>query len=1040
MAKFCSACGSAVALAGRSAEYKQVTVLFADVVHSMDIAAEVGAERWREIMTELVSRCAAVVQRYGGTVDQFTGDGVMAVFGAPAALEDHAIRACRSALTIQDEAKALAAEVQRRDDVELLLRVGLNSGEVVAGGIHAGRLGYTAIGEQVGMAQRMESVAQPGGVMLSASTARLVDHIARLGEPERVHIKGKSEPVTAHRLWTIGLRSRGISRPDTSFVGRQRELNTLAAIVAGSNSGHGAVVCVVGPAGIGKSRLVQEIDEIARRSDVAVFSTFSESHAGDVPFYVAARLLRDATGIVDLSGEVARTQVSAQAADASEDDLLLLYDLLDVQQQGIALSEIDPDARRRRLTALISDMWRARTTPALYIIEDAHWIDEASESLFAELLTVVPYTRSTLVLTYRPDYQGPLAEFPGAHTISLEPLSDSDTVALLDELLGSDPSVIAVRALIAERAGGNPFFAQEMVRELADRGVLNGDRGSYRCVVDVTDVAVPATLQATIAARIDRLEPETKRTLNAAAVIGTRLDPDLLSSVVDNADMTALIDSGLVELVAGGPHSECVFRHPLIREVAYESQLKSDRTELHRKFAEVIRQRDPDSADRNAGLIAEHMEAAGDVPAAYAWHMRAGSWLMARDIGAARLCWIRARRLADALPPGFPDSVALKILPRTLLCTTTWRVGNSADQTGFDELRELCVTAADHVSLAAGRSGAMLSLTMANCHRDSARLASEQIAFFDSIEDPMAIFGVMSAAMFAKLHAGEVVEALRVAEKVVELLAGGGSLGNIAGLGSPLAVALVYRAHSRACLGDKTWRADLARAVAIQREVSQSAALVIVVTYGYSLASTNGLLLPDAAALSETAGVLRNAESSGDDIALALAEVAHGLLLTQASPDDRDAGMTLMSKGRDAQLVQRNLLGVAMADIRTAQMKVDSGDVEGAIAIARTTVVELTSSGEMILRGAASAALVTALLRRGDDGDIDEARKVIDQLASVQVDSGFVPNELYLLRMRALLARAGGDSNAYRDFRDRYRVLATSLGFEGHMKWAQAMP
>ena len=205
-ARFCHGCGSPVQDGDTRAEYKQVTVLFADVVHSMDIAAAVGAERLREIMAELVDRAAAVVQRYGGTVDKFTGDGIMAVFGAPVALEDHAVRACLAALGVQEEAKQLAVEVRERDGVDLQLRVGLNSGEVIAGEIGSGPFGYTAVGEQVGMAQRMESVAPPGGVMLSASTARLVEGAATLGDAELVQIKGADEPVPARRL--LGMAER----------------------------------------------------------------------------------------------------------------------------------------------------------------------------------------------------------------------------------------------------------------------------------------------------------------------------------------------------------------------------------------------------------------------------------------------------------------------------------------------------------------------------------------------------------------------------------------------------------------------------------------------------------------------------------------------------------------------------------------------------------------------------------------------------------------------------------------------------------------
>src|SRR5271157_4754111 len=225
--KFCNECGAAVATATTPAEYKQVTVLFADVVHSMDIAATVGAERLREIMAELVDRAAAVVKRYGGTVDKFTGDGIMALFGAPVALEDHALRACRAALEIRSAISDLAEEVSRRDGVELQLRIGLNSGQVIAGEIGSGAAGYTAIGDQVGMAQRMESVAPPGGVMLSASTARLVEHNAVLSEPEIVHIKGSDQPVAGRRLLGLPERDRRIAGAESNLVGRRWEMSAV---------------------------------------------------------------------------------------------------------------------------------------------------------------------------------------------------------------------------------------------------------------------------------------------------------------------------------------------------------------------------------------------------------------------------------------------------------------------------------------------------------------------------------------------------------------------------------------------------------------------------------------------------------------------------------------------------------------------------------------------------------------------------------------------------------------------------------------------
>src|SRR5271155_1960772 len=251
-ARFCDGCGAPVTAHDTHAEYKQVTVLFADVVRSMDIASVVGAERLREIMTDLADRCAAVVQRYGGTVDKFTGDGIMAVFGAPIALEDHAVRACLAALGVQEEAKRLAVKVKDRDGVDLGLRAGLNSGQVIAGEIGSGPFGYTAIGEQVGMAQRMESVAPPGGVMLSVSTARLVENSAVLGEPEIVQIKGADAPVPARRLLGMEERHRAVARAESTLVGRLWERSSLEGLSDRAIDGYGSVVALVGPPGIGK--------------------------------------------------------------------------------------------------------------------------------------------------------------------------------------------------------------------------------------------------------------------------------------------------------------------------------------------------------------------------------------------------------------------------------------------------------------------------------------------------------------------------------------------------------------------------------------------------------------------------------------------------------------------------------------------------------------------------------------------------------------------------------------------------------------------
>jgi class 3 adenylate cyclase len=405
--KFCHQCGARITLSSKPAEYKQVTVLFADVVRSMDIAAVLDVERLRDVMTELVEHLAAVVKHYGGTVE-YNGDGVMAIFGAPIALEDHAFRACLAALAIQEEANRLAAEVDSRDGVALRLRVGLNSGRVIAGDIGSGSLGYAATGEPVGIAQRIESAAPPGGVMLSESTARLVEHIPVLAEPEWVHIKGSDEPVRASQLVAIGPREGLIGRAEASLIGRRWEMAALDAMVDRTIGGHGGVVNVVGPPGIGKSRTAREAAALAAGSGVDVVWAFCESHASDIPFHAVRRLLRALSGIEDLDGPAARARIRERLPDADPQDFVLLDDLLGIADPDVPQPQIDPDARRRRLTALINTAVLARAEPSLFIIEDVHWIDAVSESMLADLLTVIPRTPSMVLITSRLEYEGAL--------------------------------------------------------------------------------------------------------------------------------------------------------------------------------------------------------------------------------------------------------------------------------------------------------------------------------------------------------------------------------------------------------------------------------------------------------------------------------------------------------------------------------------------------------------------------------------------------------------------------------------------------------
>jgi class 3 adenylate cyclase len=1039
--KFCHECGTPVAAATKAAEYKQVTVLFADVVHSMDIAAAVGAERLREIMIELADRCAAVVQRYGSTVAQWTGDGIMAVFGAPVALEDHAVRACLAALGVQEEAKRLAVGVQERDGVDLQLRVGLNSGQVIAGEIGSGPFGYTAVGEQVGMAQRMESVAPPGGVMLSESTARLVEGAATLGEVERVRIKGTDQPACAQRLLGAPEGRQAVGRAESNLVGRRWELSTVEGLLDRAIDGHGVVVGVVGSPGIGKSRLVREVAAIAGRRNVQVFTTFCESHATDVPFRVVARLLRTAFRVEGLDGQEARDRVRDRVPDVDPEDFALFDDLLGIADPEVELPKIDPDARRRRLTALVNGASLARQTPAVYVIEDAHWIDEVSESMLAEFFTVIPQTHSLVMVTYRPEYHGSLSRVSGAQSIALAPLSNTETTALATDLLGSDPSTTQIAALVAERAAGNPFFAEEMVRDLAERGVLRGNRSAYVSTVDAAEVSVPATVQATIAARIDRLALAAKRTLSAAAVIGSRFSRELLETLGIEPRIEDLVVAELVDQVRFTRGPEYVFHHPLIRTVAYEAQLKSDRAELHRRLAAAIESGDPAAVEENAALIAEHLEAAGDLHAAYGWHMRAATWATNRDIGAARLSWERAVKIADALPAEDPNRAAMRIAPRTMLCGIAFRVHVSVAGARFDELRQLCSAAGDKASLAIAMAGLVMEHAHQGRVREASQLASEAWALLESLGNPTLTVGLSFAPIIAKTDSAEWPEVLQWSQKAIDLADGDPSKGNFI-IGSPVAHAFTTRAMARYCLGRPGWPDDLRRGLTMGRR-TDPLSYVYVVCYVYYPGISVGVLAADDRVVREIEDAPRIAERSGDDLALAFARVTMGVVLVHRPTDpERDRGQKLLAEVSEMFVRLGCFLGeLPIVHVYLAREKARRGDRDEAIPLMRAAVDHLFREGRLLLWGTpATGVLVETLLDRRADGDVAEAEAAIERLAFAPADEGLVIRDIWLLRLRALLARAHGDAATYADLRDRYRNMAKTFGFEGHIAWAEAMP
>jgi adenylate cyclase len=913
--------------------------------------------------------------------------------------------------------------------------VGLNSGRVIAGEIGSGSLGYGVTGSPVGLAQRIESAAPPRGVMLSESTARLVEHTVMLAEPEWVRIKGSDEPVRARPLMGIRRRDGMVGRAEASLVGRRWEMAALDAIVDRSINGRGGVVNVVGPPGIGKSRVAREVAAVAADLGVEVVWAFCESHARDISFGVVARLQRAGTGVADLDGEAARARVREQLPHADAQDLLLFDDLLGIADPKVPLPQIDPDARRRRLTALINTASLERAQPVLYIIEDAHWIDAVSESMLADFLSVIPRTPSMALITSRPEYEGALTQMHGAQSIALGPLGGSDTAALLGELLGTDPSVAELAAIIADRAAGNPFFAEEMVRELAQRGVLTGERGAYVCRADVAEVSVPATVQAAIGARIDRLGTTAKRTLNAAAVIGTRFDVDTLQVLVpdiESSSLAELVSAGLMDQTEFIPRQRYCFHHPLVRAVAYESQLSTTRARTHRMLAAAIVERDPAAVDENAALIATHLEAAGELAEAHRWHMRAAEWLRRRDLAAARAQWESALRVADRLADDHDDVIGMRIAPRTMLMSTLLYVGTDAEtDERYREFRDLTMRADDLRSLAIGTAGRIWSFSVnENRVPEAAALAPELEEIVSGIDcDAEAKGIILNAAAYARFVNCEFDAALRDIDTIVALAPEVSTV--------ELAPAKALRGVIEMCLGESRHGPLHLREGIEQARSLPPLNFAAVLHYSGLLAALGMCRAED---LEDDARVaLRRAESFGDSFGVITAQTIYGTVLLRADTALRDEAIDVLERAYDSiqKLKMDQIFARATISADLAIEAARKGQTDEAVEDLRALVSHQMRSGSRVFVGFPSEALVQLLVDRGRIDDLIEARRIVDQWQTHR--PGIPALDLWWLKSRALLANAEGDSDGYAEMAKQYLELCEKLNAGGRLTESRRM-
>jgi class 3 adenylate cyclase/tetratricopeptide (TPR) repeat protein len=656
------------AKAGLEGERKQVTVLFADLKGSMELLADRDPEEARKILDPVLAHMMDAVHRYEGTVNQVMGDGIMALFGAPIAHEDHAVRACYAALRMQESVNWYAEGARRAHGVTVQIRVGLNSGEVVVRAIGNDlHMDYTAVGETTHLAARMEQLARPGTVLIAPATLDLVEGFVAVRSLGPVPVKGRSEPVEVYELSGIGpARTRlqaAARRGLTRFVGRDAEIEVLRRSLEHAGAGHGQTVAIVGEAGVGKSRLVWEFTRSQRTHGWLVLKGGSVSYGRTTPYLPVIELLKAYLSIQERDGQrEIRERVAGKllTLDRTLEPLLTpLLALLDVPVDDAAWGALDPPQRRQRIMEAVKRLLlrESQVQPLLLLFANLHWIDSESQALLDGLIESLPTARILLVVSYRPEYQHAWGSKTYYTQLRIDPFPPASAEELLTALLGQDESLETLKRVLIERTEGNPFFLEETVQTLVETKVLVGERGAYRVTKAPEPWQIPATIQAILAARIDRLPPEDKRLLQAASVIGTDVPFTLLQAIADVPEES--LRRGLTQLQAAEflyetsvfPDLEYTFKHALTHEVAYASVLQDRRRALHARIVEALEALYRDRLAEQVERLARHAYRGELWEKAVTYLRQAGAKALAHSAyGEAVTCFEQALTALHPLP------------------------------------------------------------------------------------------------------------------------------------------------------------------------------------------------------------------------------------------------------------------------------------------------------------------------------------------------------------------------------------------------------
>jgi class 3 adenylate cyclase/tetratricopeptide (TPR) repeat protein len=668
-------------LTSRSAlegERKQVTVLFADLKGSMELLADRDPEEARRLLDPVLERMMEAVHRYEGTVNQVMGDGIMALFGAPVAHEDHAVRACYAALRMQEMVKGFAEEAFRTHGIAVRMRVGLNSGEVVVRSIRSDlRMDYSAVGETTHLAARMEQLAPPGAIWITAETLRLAENFVQVQPLGPVPVHGLGAPVDVYEVVAAGqARTRfqaGALRGLSRFVGRGTEMEQLQTALEGARRGHGEVVAVVGEAGVGKSRLLHELTHSRRVDGYRILQASAVSYGRATSYLPVIDLLK---GYFRIDDRDDARSIRAKATghlltldEALKDLLAPVLWLLDALPEEDGLWNLEPPQRRQLTLDAVKRLFlrESLVQPLLLILEDLHWIDAETQALLDSIVESLPVVSVLLLANYRPEYSHGWTSRSCYRQLRIDPLPLESAEELLEALVGDAVELKLLKRLLIERTEGNPFFLEESVRTLVETGALAGERGAYRLVKDTQGIHVPASVQALLAGRIDRLPPEEKRLLQAASVIGKDVPIALLQAVVEAGE--ADLHQGLAHLQTTEflfearlfPALEYTFKHALTHEVAYASLLQERRRALHRSILEALEARQAVQPSEEVEHLARHAVGAEAWDKAARYLRQAGRRAIARSSYAAAAGLLQeALRALDRLVET-PDSLAQAI-------------------------------------------------------------------------------------------------------------------------------------------------------------------------------------------------------------------------------------------------------------------------------------------------------------------------------------------------------------------------------------------